>query len=134
MTATHALVDLDDTNLELARIEDDIRGQKVIDRDGEELGKVDGLLIDEADRLVRFLEVGSGGFLGLGKKERLIPVDAVTGLSDAVHVDTTREDVIGSPEYSPELQRQPDYAPYYDYYNYTPYWLPVDRTSDRGPR
>ena len=116
------LLDLDDTDLTVADPKDDVRGAKVVDRDGEEVGDVDGLLIDDQEKRVRFLQVGSGGFLGLGKKERLIPVDAVTAVDDAVHIDMTRQHVAGSPEYDPTIERQ--CGGYYDYYGYTPYWAP----------
>lgn len=120
-----ALLDLDDTDLTVADPAEDVRGRKVVDRHGDEVGAVDGLLIDEQERRVRFIEVGSGGFLGLGKKERLIPVDAVAAVDDdAVHIDMTRESVAGSPAYDPEIATRPPYADYYAYYGYPPYWTP----------
>lgn len=117
-------VDLDDTDLILARPEDDIRGRLVVARDGDEVGAVDGLLIDEAERRVRFLQVGSGGFLGLGKKSRLIPVDAVTLIDEAVHVDTTRSQVSGSPDYDPQVIEVFSPEDYYGHYGLSPYWGP----------
>jgi sporulation protein YlmC with PRC-barrel domain len=114
------LVDLDDTELTVANPDEDLRGRLVIDRDGEHIGEVDGLLIDANERRVCFLQVGSGGFLGLGKKARLIPINALTGVeADAVRVDTTRDQVAGGPHYEPDLARAedaPHYAEFYDYY------------------
>jgi len=118
------LVDLDDTDLTVASPADDIRGMSVVDRHGEDVGDVDGLLIDEGERRVRFLMVGSGGFLGIGKKKRLIPVDAITDIEDTVHVDTTREHIAGSPDYDPDVVEKPTFEPYYDYYDYPPFWAP----------
>jgi len=40
------------------------------DKDGRDLGTIEGLLIDEAERKVRFMEVASGGFLGLVRASR----------------------------------------------------------------
>lgn len=120
------LVRLKDTDLTTTDPRDDVRGRKVVDRDGEEVGKVEGLLIDEDEKRVRFLEVGSGGFLGIGEDKRLIPVDAVTGVDeDQVHIDARREHVAGSPGYDPDLE--PDesyYGDLYGYYGYPPYWGP----------
>ncbi|GAB4001109.1 hypothetical protein GCM10029992_35500 [Glycomyces albus] len=62
------LVRLGDTELAVASEADDVRGHDVVDVDGDEVGRVDSLLIDRGERKVRFLEVGSGGFLGMGKK------------------------------------------------------------------
>ena len=71
---------------------------------GEELGKVDDLLIDEREQKVRFLEVTSGGFLGLGATKFLLPVDAITRLTDdSVYINQSRESVAGAPRYDPTL-------------------------------
>lgn len=122
----HTLVRLRDTDLTVAP-DDDIRGRKVIDRDGEEIGDVDALLIDDQDERVRFLEVGSGGFLGIGEEKRLIPVDAVVRIEDdAVHVDTARETVAAGPGYDPDVVEYPPdyYGNIYGYYGYAPFWTP----------
>lgn len=120
------LVRLGDSDLTVANEDDDVRGRKVIDRNGEETGKVDGLLIDEAERKVRFLEVGSGGFLGMGKEQVLIPVDAVVRVDDeSVHINKDREHVASAPGYDPELMPVPE-RPYlenvYGYYGLVPHW------------
>ncbi|MEU5153825.1 PRC-barrel domain-containing protein [Glycomyces sp. NPDC021274] len=120
------LTRLGDSELTVANEDEDVRGRKVIDRNGDETGSVDGLIIDEAERKVRFLEVGSGGFLGLGKKQVLIPVDAVTRIDeDHVYIDRGREEVASGPGYDPELMPEPD-RPYYEnvytHYGFPPFW------------
>ena len=123
MSATAALVRMADTNLTLADPAADVRGRTVVDRDGAEVGTVDDLVIDEQDRHVRLLQVGSGGFLGFGEQKVLVPVDAVTSVDDQVHVDTEREHVASAPVYDPDLTLQEDdVAGLYDYYGVLPYW------------
>ena len=129
-TAT-TLVDLSDTDLEIFDPEADVRGRTVLDREGEEVGKVNSILIDDHEQKVRFLEIESGGFLGIGGESRLVPVDAITEVSeDEVRIDQTREHVHGSPSYDPELVREyawddPYYGSLYGYYGYAPYWAPT---------
>ncbi|QIX53947.1 PRC-barrel domain-containing protein [Rhodococcus sp. DMU1] len=122
------LIDLDDTDLTLVDPADDIRGRAVYDRDGDKIGTVDGLLVDEQRNTVRLLRIGSGGFLGLGKTDRLVPVDAVARIDpDAVHLDRTRGHVAGSSPYDPELAHASQYyADLYGYYGYRPFWGPGD--------
>jgi sporulation protein YlmC with PRC-barrel domain len=109
--------------LTIANPAHDIRGRKVVDRNGNEIGEVDHLFIDEEERRVRFIEVSSGGFLGIGEKKFLIPIDAITGIeASAVFVDQTREHVASAPDYNPELVEQPSWLDYYAYYGYPPYW------------
>lgn len=118
------LVKLSDSDKVVARDEEDIRGYSVHDKDGEDLGKVEELLIDPDDSKVRFLVVASGGFLGLGEHKSYIPVDAVTRIEpDRVQVDLSREHVAGAPKYDPDLGDERDYFQgVYGYYGYTPYW------------
>ncbi len=76
---------LSDTGQTVSNAADDIRGRKVKDKDGNDLGKVDDLLIDDQERKVRFLRVEHGGFLGVGETKSFIPVDAITKITDDVH-------------------------------------------------
>jgi sporulation protein YlmC with PRC-barrel domain len=117
------LVRLSDTNIKFVDSVEDIRGRKVFDRNGEEVGKVEELFIDQGEEKVRFLEISSGGFLGLGETRFLLPVDAITTINtDEVRVDQTREYVAGAPRYSPELVDADYLTGTYDYYGYKPYW------------
>jgi CBS domain-containing protein/sporulation protein YlmC with PRC-barrel domain len=119
------LVRLSDTNLTLADRAEDITGLKVVDMSGEELGSVNDLFIDEQERKVRFLEVSSGGFLGLGATKFLLPVDAIARLSvDEVHINQSRERVAGAPHYDPALVEERYVSDVYSHYGYPPYWGP----------
>ncbi|HET8795468.1 MAG TPA: PRC-barrel domain-containing protein [Arthrobacter sp.] len=121
---TDTLVKLKDTDETVVSGDEDIRGRSVKDRAGEDLGKVDDLLIDSKENKVRFLIVASGGFLGLGESKSFIPVDAVKHvLDDQVRIDQTREHVAGAPAYDPELETdQGYYENVYGYYGYAPFW------------
>ncbi len=122
------LVRLDDSDLVLAKAEDDIRGAGVVDSDGEELGKVESLFVDSDERQVRLLEVSSGGVLGFGKEHRLIPVDAVVEVSDdGVVIGRTRAEIAQAPGYDPDLKEAPEpqyFHDLYGYYGMTPFWTP----------
>jgi CBS domain-containing protein len=119
------LVRLSDTSLTLADRAEDIRGLKVLDVSGEELGTVNDLFIDEQEQKVRFLEVSSGGFLGLGATKFLLPVEAITRLSvDEVYINQSRERVAGAPRYDPTLVEERYVSDVYSHYGYLPYWGP----------
>jgi CBS domain-containing protein/sporulation protein YlmC with PRC-barrel domain len=119
------LIRLSDTNLTLADPAEDIRGIKALDMAGEELGTVDDLFIDEQERKVRFLEVSSGGFLGLGATKFLLPVDAIARITaDVVHINQSRERVAGAPQYDPTLVEDRYVHDLYGHYGYPPYWGP----------
>ena len=72
------MVRLGDSDFVPANLEDDVRGKDVYDAQGQHIGSVENLYIDRRDREGRFLEVGAGGFLGIGAKLFLIAVEAVS--------------------------------------------------------
>ena len=119
-----SLEKLGKTNLMLTDPNEDIRGHTVFDSTGEKLGKVDELLVDSDHHKVRFVQVGSGGFLGIGREHFLIPVDAIEQVgNDEIRINQTRQSISGSPEYSPDLTTNEEYyRGVYDYYGLSPYW------------
>jgi sporulation protein YlmC with PRC-barrel domain len=121
-----SLVKVSDTDLTVAEPEDDIRGYDVVDKHGDDIGKVDDMMIDTDERKVRFINVASGGFLGIGEKVFLLPVDAIAGIEDRkVQVDRERHQIAGGPTYDPEMVERPDYwENSYGYYGYGPFWGP----------
>ncbi len=129
MSATEhmgTLVKLTDTTLTVADPAADVRGRKVLDRHGEEIGEVDDLLLDEEKQNVRFLRLAAGGFLGIGEQHFLVPVDAVTKVdADHVHIDRERSRLRDVPTYNPDLVPDPVYyADVYGWWGYRPYWSP----------
>jgi sporulation protein YlmC with PRC-barrel domain len=121
---TATLEKLSDTNLTVKDPNEDIRGRKVMDKNGDDAGTVNDLLIDGQEQKVRLMEVGSGGFLGIGETTVLIPIDAVTRITDdAVHINQTREHVVRAPRYDPALANDQQYwGSIYGYYGYGPFW------------
>lgn len=117
------LVPLSGSGRRIAGEGQDIREWTVLDREGEELGTVDDLLIDDAEEKVRFLRIRNGGFLGLGADTFVLPVDTVTRAADGVaHVDQDRTSVSGAPAYTPELTEDRYYEDLYGYYGVGPFW------------
>ena len=58
------LTRLRDSDETVSDSDQDIRGRMVKDKDGHDLGKIEGLMIDDVEHKVRFMEVATGGFLG----------------------------------------------------------------------
>jgi sporulation protein YlmC with PRC-barrel domain len=138
------LDNLNDSELILANPLEDIRGLKVFDKDGAQIGHVSDLFIDREARKIRMLEVRAGGFLGLGDRHFLLPVDAVTSVAkEGVHVTESLQRVEQAPAYDPkllELPTRPAWEPFYGYYGVSPFWgngymypsIPMARIE--GPR
>ena len=124
------LIRLSNTNLKMADPAQDIRGHRVVDKDGKDIGEVNDLIIDSVETKVRFLEVARGDLFGLGHAEALIPVDAITRISDkVVYINQTRQHVAAAPRYDPalipqEVGEQGYVGDLYHHYGYLPYWGP----------
>ena len=122
-SAKRTLRTLNDADLTTRDKAEDIRDRRVVDAAGEEIGKIDALLIDDQENKVRFLRVASGGFLGMGKSKVLIPVEAIKKIEeDVVRIDQTRDHVSNAPAYDPDLVEDSYYEGLYGHYNYRPYW------------
>ena len=92
------LVRLGDSDFVSANPEDDLRGKDVYDAEGQRIGSVGDLYIDRQEREVRFLEVGAGGFLGMGEKNFLVPVEAVVEVADdRVTIEAGRTEKMAGP-------------------------------------
>jgi sporulation protein YlmC with PRC-barrel domain len=102
----------------------DVRGREVKDKNGDGIGKVADLLVDDREQKIRFLLVEHGGFLGFGETKTLIPVDAVTKITEhEVFIDQSREHVAAAPGYNPDLvDDRPYQSAVYSHFGSEPYW------------
>ena len=91
------LVKLDDFEGELEEPWQDIQGREVLDKNGDQVGTVEDLYIYEDAQAVHLLKVAGG------ERRFLIPVDAVTSVSeDGVEVEQDKATIAESPEFDSE--------------------------------
>jgi sporulation protein YlmC with PRC-barrel domain len=113
----------DSENLRLREPLKNIRGLDVYDSNGEEIGSVEDLFVDQEAQFPRFLDVGAGGFLGIGKKHLLVPFEEVSrhvGEEERVIVRQDRDKVLGSPDFDPDEMPEVDLQrAVYAYYGYS---------------
>jgi sporulation protein YlmC with PRC-barrel domain len=115
------LVNLNDTDLYLEEPWQYLRGLDVYDSNDDQIGSVEDVYVDREQREARLLDVSAGGFLGVGKKHFLVPVQEVKRDlgGERVTVEHSKEKVTESPEFNPDEGLQADllravYA-YYDH-------------------
>jgi sporulation protein YlmC with PRC-barrel domain len=125
-TFSRDLERLTHSGMTLADPTTDLSGREVLDREGESVGTVVDMLVDPEQGMPRLAEVEtSGGLLGLGRKHRLIPVEALAARDlRTVQVDRTGDEVNTTPEYRPADgdDEEEQYAASYAAYGVTPYW------------
>ena len=114
-----ALIKLRDSDLPRGASAKALLDGDVYDRDGQKIGTVKDLYVEPEDEEVRFLEVGAGGFMGLGEKHFMVPMEAVTDTSGGgVTIEQSHEKVEGSPELDTKVVPEDAYQQeVYDYYS-----------------
>ena len=91
------LVKLDDFEGELDEQWQDVKGRKVLDKNGEEIGTVEDLYVYKDASSVHLLKVSGS------ERSFLIPVDAVTNVTDeGVEVEQAGDVIQTSPEFDSE--------------------------------
>lgn len=115
---------LSDTDVTLTNPAADVRGRSLLDQDGNMIGKIDDLLIDTENRQVRFLRAEHGGFLGIGEKHFLVPVDAIAAVdAENVRIDRPSSKMHTAPGYDPRLALDRTYCQgIYNWWDYMPFW------------
>ena len=99
------LTKLSEFDLPLEESWQDMRGLDVYDMRDQQIGSVADLYVDREARRPRYLVVSAGGFLGIGKKHFLIPVEEVSRDvgEERVTIMVPKEKVLNSPEFDPDL-------------------------------
>ena len=120
------LVRLSGTGRTVADPAADVRGRTAVDSRGQGIGTVDDLLVDDRGERVRFLRIGAGGFLGIGKEHHLVPVEAVEAVEpDRVRIGRDRAALTEAPGHDPDLAEDPAYyTAVYGWWGYGPSWAP----------
>ena len=139
MTMTMPARDLDRlsrsglTTADLENIDDDLSGRTVYGRLGEEIGTVDDVLVDSAQLRAPFLVVTCGGVLGIGKQQRLVPVEAIDRVTpEGVYLNCDKPLVTNAPAYQDSLEGEDaglHYGQVYDAFGITPYWQTEQPTA-----
>jgi hypothetical protein len=110
------LVKLGDVGQTVAEKEKDIRGRRVLERDGLKLGKINVFLVGDREYKVRFLEVENGGVQG---RMRIVsPYRAISSITEhEVHIDQVNDSSSG-----PAVVDDLFWGETYDHKRYRPYW------------
>jgi PRC-barrel domain len=79
---------------------EELRLSRAFDSGGRYLGDVENLYVDD-DRNLHFVDVVTSGFLGLGKKHHLVPVEAITDESPGqITLGVDQQTVEGAPAFA----------------------------------
>jgi len=87
-----------------------LRWKVLIDCDGERIGTIESISVDEDTGRVEFVEVGRGGFLGFGADRFLVPVIRIVQVEDKnVRIDRPSSSLEHAPDYEPDRLGDPVY-------------------------
>jgi hypothetical protein len=78
----------------------ELRQKNVLDSADQQVGQVANLYVDD-NRELRFVDVVTSGFLGLGRKHHLVPVEAISEEDPgAVTLEVDQQSVERAPTYA----------------------------------
>lgn len=103
-------------------------GSKVFDPAGDEIGKVEDVVLDKTENGIMFAAVGFGGFLGIGEKYHPVPWSMLDYQKDkgGYVINATREQLEKAPCDSLRELTENDGARFrdaaFDYYGAKRYW------------
>jgi sporulation protein YlmC with PRC-barrel domain len=106
-----------------------IIGETVVNRQGENVGKIDELVIDAKKNSVLYAVLSFGGFMGMGNKLFAMPWDAFefSATENKLVLNVDKEKLKAAPGFEkgdkwPDFKDQLWGESIYNYYNYTPPW------------
>jgi sporulation protein YlmC with PRC-barrel domain len=111
----------------------DVKGHKVVNDLGEDLGKIDDYMLDLETGRIAYAVLTFGGFLGMGEKLFAIPWSAFTVQlfeNDLRIILNVNKEVLKKAEGLSKDQLPLSYdklVTVYQYYGYKPYWQTGDR-------
>jgi len=116
-----------------------LQGNSVTNTAGDDLGKIEDIMLDQQEGQVAYAVLSFGGFLGVGDKLFAIPWDALAVDQDDHRfiLDVDREVLENAPGF--DKDNWPDFADpqwgqgIHDHYGTTPYWE-HERGASRRPR
>jgi len=105
-----------------------LKNEKVVNRKGEDLGKIEDYMIDLDNGRIAYCVLSFGGFLGMGNKLFMVPWNALT--LDTVNkrfiLDADKERLKQAPgfdkEHWPDTTAPEFSTEIYTFYRVTPYW------------
>ena len=112
----------------------DVKGHKVVNKDAEDLGKIDDYMLDLENGRIAYAVLSFGGFLGMGEKLFAIPWSAFNvqlfenDLRIVLNVD---KEILTKAQGFDKSQLPLSYSQLssvYTYYGYRPYWQTADLT------
>lgn len=114
-------------------------GDKVVNTAGEDLGKLEAIMLDVGEARIAYAVLSFGGFLGMGTKFFAIPWSALTldSAEKRFVLDINKETLEKAPGFDkdhwPSMADRTWAAELHTYYHITPYWDDV-RGSSRDLR
>jgi len=105
-----------------------LEGDKVVNRQGEDLGEIDEIMLDVPRGRIAYAVMSSGGFLGMGEKLFAIPWSALTLDTDnkCFVLDVDRQRLKDAPGFDkdnwPSMPDTEFDARVHSYYGTRPYW------------
>jgi sporulation protein YlmC with PRC-barrel domain len=115
---------------------DTLIGDDVVNPAGEDLGKIEAIMLDVGSGRVAYAVLSFGGFLGMGNKLFAIPWGALTldAVDNRFILDVSQDKLEQAEGFDkdhwPSMADQEWATRLHSYYDVTPYWQDFDAAAD----
>jgi sporulation protein YlmC with PRC-barrel domain len=123
------------TNVRHVMSASSLMGDKVRNKEGEDLGKIEEFMIDMTSGCIAYAVLSFGGILGFGDKLFAIPMEALTLDEDqkCFILNVPKDKLKASSGFDkdnwPDMANREWGTTIHDYYGYEPYWKTGSRRS-----
>ncbi|MBC7945894.1 MAG: PRC-barrel domain-containing protein [Burkholderiales bacterium] len=107
---------------------DTLEGDKVVNQQGEDLGRVEAIMLDTGRGRIAYAVLSFGGFLGMGEKLFAIPWGAlkVDSANERVMLNVDKQQLENAPGFDkdnwPQMADRQWAASIHSHYRARPYW------------
>ncbi|HEY7943747.1 MAG: PRC-barrel domain-containing protein [Burkholderiales bacterium] len=115
-----------------------LQGDKVVNAAGEDLGKIEAIMLDVTTGRIAYAVLSFGGFLGMGSKLFAIPWSALTldARDERFVLDVSKEKLENAQGFDkdhwPSMADSAWASEIHAYYNVSPYWDDDERDIREG--
>jgi sporulation protein YlmC with PRC-barrel domain len=117
-----------------------LHGDNVVNAAGDDLGKIEAIMLDVASGRIAYAVLSFGGFLGFGDKLFAVPWSAFTmdAREKRFVLDVSKDRLESAPGFDkdhwPSMADRAWATEVHSYYNVAPYWNTVEPAGDMHPQ
>lgn len=103
---------------------DELKGLKVVDQDGKDIGKITDVVADQSSGAINFVTLAKGGIMGVGASRYAVPIRALDISQDKKQATLNVDESLltSAPEQTPDMSSKDFELQLEQHYGISPAW------------